>query len=63
MKRIVCRHCQNAYRKINEELVTMYWEIGEYLSGKVASKKRGSKAISLISKWIKRKYPVLKGFE
>ena len=40
--------------KINEELVTMYWEIGEYLSGKVTSEKWGSKVIETIAEGIKK---------
>ena len=42
---IIQNHRQNAYRKINEELVTMYFEIGKYLSEKVKSEDWGSKAI------------------
>lgn len=36
-------HRQNAYRKVNEELVTMYYEIGAYLSNKVNNEKWGIK--------------------
>ncbi len=32
---IIQNHRQNAYRKINEELVMMYYEIGQYLSKKL----------------------------
>ena len=55
-------HRENAYRKVNEELVTMYYEIGKYLSDKVASEKWGSKVIDNIAKEISNKYPTLKGF-
>lgn len=51
---VISKHRQNAYRKINEELVTMYWEIGEYLSGKVTSEKWGSKVIETITEGIKK---------
>lgn len=60
---VISKHRQNAYRKINEELVTMYWEIGEYLSGKVASEKWGSKVIESIAEGIKKTYPTLRGFD
>jgi hypothetical protein len=30
---------QNAYRKVNEEIVSLYWEIGEYLSEKVNNRR------------------------
>ena len=56
-------HRENAYRKINEELVTMYYEIGKYLSEKVASEKWGSKVIDNIANGINNKYPTLKGFD
>ena len=36
---LIDTHRQNAYRKINEELVTMYYEIGSYLSNKVKNEK------------------------
>lgn len=60
---VISKHRQNAYRKINEELVTMYWEIGEYLLGKVVSEKWGAKVIETIAEGIKKLYPTLKGFD
>jgi predicted nuclease of restriction endonuclease-like (RecB) superfamily len=56
-------HRENAYRKVNEELVTMYYEIGKYLSEKVSSEKWGSKVIDNISNGINNKYPTLKGID
>ena len=56
-------HRENAYRKVNEELVTMYYEIGKYLSEKVSSEKWGSKVIDNIANGINNKYPTLKGFD
>ena len=60
---VIKRHRENAYRKVNEELVTMYFEIGKYLSEKVASKKWGAKVIENISEEISRTNPTLKGFD
>ena len=40
----------------------MYYEIGKYLSEKVASEKWGSKVIDNIAREINNKYPTLKGF-
>ena len=60
--KLIETHRENAYRKINEELVTMYYEIGKYLSEKVASEKWGSKVIDSIAREINNKYPTLKGF-
>ena len=61
--KVIETHRENAYRKVNEELVTMYYEIGKYLSEKVASEKWGSKVIDNISREINNKYPTLKGFD
>ena len=55
-------HRQNAYKKVNEELVALYYEMGGYISNSVKNKKWGSKAIDEISTNIKRKYPTMKGF-
>ena len=60
--KLIEKHREKAYRKINEELVTMYYEIGKYLSEKVESKKWCSKVIDNIAKSISEKYPSLKGF-
>lgn len=59
---LIDTHRQNAYRKINEELVTMYYEIGSYLSNKVKNEKWGSKTIDNLAKYIQNTFPTLKGF-
>ena len=59
---IIKNHRQNAYRKINEELVSMYYEIGRYLSKKVEAEHWGSKTIDNLVITIKSQYPHLKGF-
>lgn len=59
---IIQNHRQNAYRKINEELVAMYYEIGGYLSQKVKLGEWGSKTIDNLANEIRGQYPHLKGF-
>ena len=59
---IIQNHRQNAYRKINEELVMMYYEIGQYLSKKVNAGEYGEGVISKIANEIKEQYPTLNGF-
>ena len=59
---IIKEHRQNAYVKINEELVAMYYELGEFLSKKIEKEKWGNKTIELISKNIIAHYPNAKGF-
>lgn len=60
---VIKRHRENAYRKVNEELVMMYFEIGKYLSEKVASEKWGTKVIKNIAEAISKTNPTLKGFD
>ena len=55
-------HKNNAYRKINEELVVMYYEIGKYLSEKVSSESWGSKVSDNLAEGINNAYPNLNGF-
>ena len=60
---IIQSHRDKAYRKINEELVLMHFEIGKYLSTKIKAEKWGSKTIENISRAIMKLYPNLKGFD
>ena len=59
---IIQSHRDKAYRKINEELVLMYFEIEKYLSTKIKAEKWGSKTIESISNNLMKEYPNLKGF-
>ena len=34
---IISRSRQNALKKVNEELINMYWRVGEYLSKESAN--------------------------
>ena len=52
----------NAYRKVNEELIALYWDVGCFVSEKVQSNKWGSKVVDNLAMFIKDKYPTLKGF-
>ena len=52
----------NAIRKVNEELVGLYWDCGKYISLKVKNEKWGSKTIDNLANYIKNKYPNIKGF-
>lgn len=52
----------NAYRKVNEELVSLYWDFGKYASELTSNAKWGSKAIEEIAAFMKINYPTMKGF-
>lgn len=54
---------EKVYRKVNEELINLYWNIGCYVSEKIKSKEWGSKVVNNLVVFIKNKYPTLKGFD
>lgn len=53
---------QNAYRKVNEEIVSLYWEIGEYLSNQVKNSGYGEGIVKKLADFMKKEYINLKGF-
>lgn len=53
---------QNALKKVNEELINMYWLIGEYLSKESDKASFGDAFIDKISDEIQKAYPGIKGF-
>ena len=53
---------RNAYVKVNEELINMYWDVGKYVSEKVNNASWGSKTVERLADYIHDKYPNLKGF-
>ena len=52
----------NAYRKVNEELISLYWDFGKYISEKIEKEKWGTKIVDKLVDFIKQNYPNLKGF-
>lgn len=52
----------NAYRKVNEELISLYWDFGKYVSEIVSNSKWGNNTILKIVEFMKEKYPTLRGF-
>ena len=52
----------NALRKVNEELIRMYWLVGEYLSEESQNAAFGDKYIDTIAKEIQDMFPGIKGF-
>lgn len=61
--KLIDAHREKAHRIINEELVSLYFEIGKYLSARIKSEKWGSKIITNIANNIKTIYPGIKGFD
>ncbi|MDR1033624.1 MAG: PDDEXK nuclease domain-containing protein [Bifidobacteriaceae bacterium] len=52
----------NALRKVNEELIVLYWKIGEYLSAESEKHSYGDKYIESVANEIKQNYPELRTF-
>ena len=52
----------NAYKKVNEELISLYWDFGKYISEKVKDSNWGDKIVDKLVDFMKREYPTMKGF-
>lgn len=52
----------NAIRKVNEELIDLYWNIGEYISKKVELSEWGQSVVKELSLYIQTNEPEIKGF-
>ena len=52
----------NAYKKVNEELISLYWDFGKYISEKVEDSNWGEKIVDKLEEFMKREYPTMKGF-
>ena len=59
---IIIKAKENAFRKVNEELIKMYWSIGKKLSENAQKSGYGDKYIDNIAKLIHNIHPELKGF-
>ena len=53
---------QRAFQGVNAELVGLYWQVGEYISHKVASAEWGDKVVDELARYLARTQPGLKGF-
>lgn len=52
----------NALKKVNEELIALYWKVGQYVSQKSASAEWGEGIVDQLAEFIKSSYPQIKGF-
>ena len=53
---------ERAYRKVNEELITMYLDIGEYISKQSKNSSYGDAFVQKLANFFSENYPELKGF-
>jgi len=59
---IIERARVKAFRAVNRELITMYWEIGQYVSEKVAMENWGKAVVQEFSGFIQSHFVGIKGF-
>ena len=52
----------NAIKSVNAELINLYWNIGEYVSLKIAQSEWGTSVVKELAKYIQVNEPELKGF-
>lgn len=60
--KIVETRKNNAFRKVNEETIKMYWEFGEYVSNKLVDSEWGEKIVTRLAEFMQKNYPTLQGF-
>jgi DUF1016 N-terminal domain len=53
---------QRAFHAVNNELITLYWQVGEYVSQQVASKVWGKSVVQELSVFIQQSEPNIIGF-
>lgn len=53
---------QRAYQAVNTELVSLYWQIGQYISCKIEASEWGEGVVDQLAKHLERTLPGLRGF-
>ena len=53
---------QNAYTAVNIELISCYWQVGEFISSRVSNANWGDKTVQHLADYIQNEYPDLKGY-
>ena len=59
---IIDKARENALKKVNEELINMYWEVGKFLSKESEQASFGDAYIDNIAREIQEAFPGIKGF-
>jgi predicted nuclease of restriction endonuclease-like (RecB) superfamily len=53
---------RHAYQAVNAELVNLYWQLGEYISKKIATAEWGDGVVEELAATIAREYPGMRGY-
>ncbi|MDR1230421.1 MAG: PDDEXK nuclease domain-containing protein [Spirochaetaceae bacterium] len=59
---VIERAWEKAFRAANRELISMYWEIGHYISGKCKTGGWGKSVVSDFLRFVQSRYDGIKGF-
>ena len=59
---LILQSRENALRKVNEELILLYWNVGKYISEQLESQKWGSSYVDELASFISNSCPEVKGF-
>ena len=52
----------NAYAKVNEELINLYFNVGKFVSQKVENAEWGTGVVDKLAQFIRENHPDIKGF-
>lgn len=53
---------QRAFQAVNTALISLYWQVGEYISRKLESAVWGDGVVDELARYLKRHHPEIKGF-
>lgn len=59
---LISRAKEKALLSVNQELITLYWEVGKYISEKIKKAEWGDRIITNLADYIYQKNPEIKGF-
>lgn len=59
---IISQSRQNALEKVNEQLIQMYWKVGEYLSAESTKVSFGDAYIDTVAGEVQNAFPGIRGF-
>lgn len=52
----------SAYRKVNEEIINMYWSVGRFISEEAKTMSYGDAYVDELARYIQDAFPGIKGF-